>query len=216
MNESVGDLFNVDHLLEARDVTFNVISEAFDFIEPGITEDELKLKIIRIQKKHGVDKSWHAPQVRFGVNTVLPYGVPGIKNLKLNEDDILFLDLGLIYKDHEGDVGRPYSIGDNLEMKKCCQDVEIIWNLVREQWFKTGASGAELYTFAAKKAEELGWVLSLKKANGHRISDFPHAAKFRSTIESLNSKPLENRWILEIQIIHPSGSFGAFYEDLLN
>jgi hypothetical protein len=59
-------------------------------------------------------------------------------------------------------------------------------------------------------------VLSLKKAAGHRIADFPHTARRRGSIEKLEYIPATNRWILEIQIRHPEKPFGAFFEDLLN
>jgi methionyl aminopeptidase len=53
-------------------------------------------------------------------------------------------------------------------------------------------------------------------ADDHRIADFPHAARTRGSIEGFEQTPAPNRWILEIQIRHPSKTFGAFYEDLLN
>ena len=77
-------------------------------------------------------------------------------------------------------------------------------------------TGEELYKFAEECAVARGWRLSLQKANGHRISDFPHVARIRGSIEGFLEKPSANRWILEIQIRHPSKAFGAFYEDLLN
>jgi hypothetical protein len=101
-------------------------------------------------------------------------------------------------------------------MTKIARDVETIWKRVRDHWSKTQDSGAKLYAFASQQAQELGWVLSLHEANGHRIADFPHVAKQRGTIEELDFKPAPSRWILEIQIKHPTRPFGAFYEDLLN
>lgn len=216
IDESVGTNFKESDLIQARDITLNVIQEAFEFVKPGLTEDEMKTEILNIQKKYNIPQTWHAPQVRFGINTTLPYGVPGQKNISLKDEDILFLDLGLIHKGHEGDVGRPMVIGNNPEMLKCKEDVQIIWDKVKEKWETTNLSGEGLYKYASQIAEQMGWLLSLKKANGHRIADFPHAVKTRGTIEALNLKPSKNRWILEIQILHPDKTFGAFYEDLLN
>lgn len=216
IDESVGDKFQQNLLVQARNKTLEVIECAFEKVKPGMSEAEMLGEIVKIQKQLGLDKSWHAPQIRFGENTIQPYGKPGIKTITLKENDILFLDLGLVYQDHEGDVGRAYHIGDDEDMKRCCEDVKTLWHLVRDRWSESGLSGQELYDFASQKAEEMGWVLNFQKANGHRISDFPHAAKMRNSIQACDFKPQENRWILEIQIIHPSKQFGAFYEDLLN
>lgn len=83
-------------------------------------------------------------------------------------NDIFFLDLGPIFNSHEGDVERPFAIGNDPEI------------------------------------------------NGHRISDFPHIAKRRGSVEGFEQTPQANRWILEIQIRHKVFPYGAFYEDLLN
>ena len=146
----------------------------------------------------------------------MPFGQRGKENVILKEDDIFFLDIGPIFEGHEGDVGRPFSIGADTEMQKCCADAESIWHEVRNCWLQEAISGEELYRFAEACAENRGWRLSLDQANGHRISDFPHAIHIRGTIEEWKEKPASNRWILEIQICHPARPFGAFYEDLLN
>ncbi|PIS10460.1 MAG: hypothetical protein COT73_09210 [Bdellovibrio sp. CG10_big_fil_rev_8_21_14_0_10_47_8] len=93
---------------------------------------------------------------------------------------------------------------------------EKIWHEVRDYWSNRGVSGRELYLFAETRAQKYGWILSLQKANGHRIADFPHAARSRGSIEGFEKSPAQNRWILEIQIRHPEKEFGAFYEDLLS
>ncbi|MGZ3798243.1 MAG: M24 family metallopeptidase, partial [Pseudobdellovibrionaceae bacterium] len=137
-------------------------------------------------------------------------------DLCLKKEDIFFFDIGPIFENHEGDIGRTFSIGSNTEIKKCCEDAENIWWEVRDHWHHQGVSGRDLYKFAQSAADRRGWNLSLHEANGHRIADFPHAARARGTIEALELAPSADRWILEIQIRHPLKPFGAFYEDLLN
>lgn len=215
-NESVGAQFDESKLVLARDKTLQLIQMASQQIKVGMVESEAKSVIEALQKELGSDKRWHPPQIRFGENTLLPFGVPGIKDIPLKDNDIYFLDLGPVFDGHEGDVGRPFVIGKDPDMLKCQQDVEKIWFLVQEHWQNTKSTGAELYNFAENTAKEYGWKLNLQKANGHRIGDFPHAAPFRGSIEGWENHPMANRWILEIQIQHPSRPFGAFYEDLLN
>ena len=214
-NETVGESFRVDSLRVARDKTLQVIMEAAKSIRAGMSEKEAKVLIQDIQTRMGAPKSWHPPQIRFGENTLLPFGKIG-SDVLLGENDIFFLDIGPIFDGHEGDVGRAFVLGTDPEMRRCCADVETIWNEVRDHWSRTQISGKELYDYAIAKADERGWQLSLQKANGHRIADFPHAAKIRGSIEGFDEKPAADRWILEIQIRHPERNFGAFYEDLLN
>jgi Xaa-Pro aminopeptidase len=215
-DETVGDGFQEDLLIKARDKTLEVIHRAARLVKPGMTESQAKELLQSIQMGLGGAKSWHPPQIRFGQNTLCPFGKTGAENVALQEKDIFFFDVGPIFDGHEGDVGRTFFLGQDPEMIQCCHDVEETWQEVRNHWKSNGVSGAELYEFARARAQLKGWALSLEKANGHRIADFPHAARSRGSIEGRLDHPAPNRWILEIQIRHPVKNFGAFYEDILN
>ncbi|MES2857311.1 MAG: M24 family metallopeptidase [Bdellovibrionota bacterium] len=216
IDESVGTDFNRDLLRQASVKTLEVIERVASSLRPGSTEAETRKLVQVIQASLGAPKSWHPPQIRFGENTLMPFGEPGQENLTLKENDIFFLDIGAIFDGHEGDVARPFTVGNDTEMQKCCVEAKEIWIEVRNHWFETKVSGGELYEFAKKATEKRGWILSLHEANGHRIADFPHIARSRGNIQEFPGNPLPDRWILEIQIRHPSRKFGAFYEDLLN
>lgn len=216
VSESVGEIFNEELLQTARDKTLAVIEAAALLTRPGMTERQAKALIKKLQIEHGCAQFWHAPQIRFGANTLQPFGKGGGADTVLRENDIYFFDLGPLYEGHEGDVGRSFSVGNDPEMKKCAEDSEKIFLEVREHWFKTQASGEELYKFAEACAEKRGWILTTRGASGHRVADFPHAARKRGSLHKLDGTPATNRWILEIQIRHPTREFGAFYEDLLN
>lgn len=216
VSESVGEIFDEKLLQEARDRTLAVIEEAARQIQPGMTEKEAKALIKRIQSEKGCPRFWHAPQIRFGENTLQPFGKPSRPDVVLKEDDIFFFDLGPLFEEHEGDVGRSYAVGNDSEMKRCAADAESIWDEVRDEWRRSQASGEELYKFAEGRAAARGWILTTRGASGHRVADFPHSARKRGSIEGLASHPSANRWILEIQIRHPTRPFGAFFEDLLN
>lgn len=213
--ETVGSEFSQDKLLSASARTLSVIREAASLVRPGMLESEARKLVAEIQAQHGAPKSWHPSQIRFGENTLLSFGKKGLPDPALGENDIFFFDIGPIFDGHEGDVGRTFAVGDDREMRACGRDVEILWHLVRERWISHSETGAELYAFATERAHDLGWILSLDQANGHRISDFPHAARSRGSIEKFPQKPAPHRWILEIQIRHPRRNFGAFFEDLL-
>lgn len=215
IDESVGPAFEKDLLRQARDKTLEVVMTVGSALRPGMSEVETRKRIQEVQLEIGAPKSWHPPQIRFGENTLLPFGEPGKPDVVLAENDIFFLDIGAIYNNHEGDVARPFYLGTDPEMKKCCFDAEEIWFEVRNYWHEKKVSGGKLYEFAKMSASARGWILSLHEANGHRIADFPHAARSRGTIEGFEATPSADRWILEIQIRHPVRPFGAFYEDLL-
>ena len=87
-------------------------------------------------------------------------------------------------------------------------------------------SGADLYAYAQKAAENSGWRFGGKIA-GHIVSEFAHALipgdKALNRISPLNPTPMtdpdgkgrDRHWILEIHLVAQDGSFGGFYERLL-
>ncbi len=214
--ESVGLEYQETLIIQARTRTLEIIETASKQIKPGMTEDQARQIIKDLLVVNRCEKSWHAPQIRFGINTLRAFGEPGTPGVVLGENDVFFLDLGPVFERHEGDVGRTYAVGNDPEMIQIVADAEKIWRGVRDRWAETRENGAALYSYAKTLSEEFGWQLSLYEANGHRIADFPHAAKQRGSIEELEFAPSPNKWILEIQIKHPKRPFGAFFEDLLN
>lgn len=214
--ESVGPAFSLELLRTARDKSLDLILQTAKRITPGMSESDTKALLVSAQKELGSNKWWHPPQIRFGPNTLCSFGKKGTENYILQPNDIYFLDIGPLFEDHEGDLGRTFTVGNDSEMMKCASDVELIWKQVRERWHAEKISGNDLYRFAETSAIALGWILSLPGANGHRVADFPHIVRKRGTIEGFSQHPQSDRWILEIQIRHPDRPFGAFYEDLLN
>jgi Xaa-Pro aminopeptidase len=213
--EETGAGFNVQAMVQAREMTISALKKISSLIHPGMLESEaVELAEITLREM-GSTKKWHRTWVRFGVNTLLPYGMLSKPGTRLQENDIFFLDLGPIWDGFEGDAGATFVTGKNIEMKKCAEDAENIYKIVAQYWVTEKVSGQELYLFAQAKAESLGWKMSLNEANGHRLSEFPHALHHKGSIADLNFRPSPHLWVLEIQIRHPSLPFGAFYEDLL-
>jgi Xaa-Pro aminopeptidase len=210
--EVVGPRFSQDGMLEARDKTMSALDEIARHICQGMTEPEGERTARKVLKKLGLLLGWHKVVVRFGCNTVLEYGAPSVPGIVLQKNDIFTLDIGPIWKDWEGDGGNTYVIGDDPEMLRAKQDVKKIWNDVQNHWRNTGAAGAELYDYAAKKSNSLGWVFNPIMA-GHRVADFPH--QHPGSLSGLTIAPSTHRWILEILIRHKTLPIGAYYEDLL-
>lgn len=213
--EKTGLEFNVALLHDAQRLTWKAIDLVAAEVKPGMTEKDAKEILKRVLKDLGATKSWHPPQIRFGKNTALPFGKPSAPDVTLKENDIYFLDIGPVFFGHEGDAGKTIAVGQDPEMIRLSQDAIEVFNQTKAHWLKTGKTGIELYEFAERTADSLGWRLSSEGASGHRVSDFPHAVHFRGGLKKFELKPTENRWILEIHLLHKEKSLGAFFEDLL-
>jgi len=213
-HEAVGPAFSLPAMLVARDQTFEAIRLIADGVCPGMTEQQACDYARATLAEMGMDRIWHQIIVRFGRNTLKTFKEKIDPQHVLGEQDIFFIDLGVVWNGHEGDAGDTFVRGNDPEMLACAAAARALWQEVRDGWKTLGLSGQALYHHAAQRAQAMGWRLNLD-IRGHRVSDFPHAIYRAGNLGDFGLCPDTGLWILEIQISHPTRPFGAFYEDLL-
>jgi Xaa-Pro dipeptidase len=196
-------------------------------VHPGVTERQVEDEIgVLAEREFGVKKHWHRRIVRAGANSVTIAGEnPPIQTIAA--DDIVYVDLGPVFEAWEADIGKSYVLGDDRQKHRLVADLPRIFEEVQSHYHRDpGMTGAALYAYAQKAAEDAGWRLGGQIA-GHIVSEFAHALipgdKALNRIGPHNPNPMtdvdgkgQNRhWILEIHLVAKDGSFGGFYERLL-
>ena len=213
-SERVGPAFSVDGMLLARNKTRQALADIAARIRPGMVEEDA----VRLAKQALIDAgmalSWHPTRVRFGANTLKSMRQPSAPGAVLGEHDIFFLDIAPRLDTWEGDGGKSYVVGDDVEQARCARDAEVLFHDVRGKWLRERLTGQALYAHADRQARAMGWELNFELP-GHRISDFPHAAIHTGSLADLDISPSEMRWILEIHLLDTHRRFGAFFEDML-
>lgn len=212
--EAVGNRYDRQMMLEARERTRDAIREIAARIKPGVAEEEGMEIARRVLRGGGMLRGWHAIHVRFGTNTLKRFGEPSEPGVVLKDNDIFFIDIGPIWKEWEGDGGDTFAVGDDPEMRRIACDVRAVFDGVQDRWRAQGLTGMDLYKCAMAEAESRGWQLNLEMP-GHRLSEFPHAVHYKGDLAEAPFTPSPGLWMLEIQIRHPDLPFSAFYEDLL-
>lgn len=212
--EAVGQRFDPALMQHARERTWAALHGIRERMHPGISEDEAKLEAAAVFRALGVQRLWHPLLIRIGANTTKTYRQRSDPNVRLGENDSYFIDLGLVFDGHEGDVGDTFVVGEAPGRLACAQAARTLFDEVAQAWRTHGLSGEALYAFAGERAAAMGWRLN-HAIKGHRLSDFPHAVHKGGDLGALDATPTSGLWVLEIQIAHPTEPFGAFYEDLL-
>lgn len=212
--EAVGAQFSIDAMRHARAMTWKVVDEVARRIEPGMRESDANALCKTVLGEFGMDRIWHPILIRFGENTLKTFKQRADVDVPLASNDIFFVDIGVVWDGHEGDAGATFVVGNDAEMQACAAAAKTVFDEVAQHWQSTGCAGRDLYAYAAARAEALGWRLNVD-IKGHRVSDFPHAIYKAGNLGDFSASPAAGLWILEIQIMHPSRPFGAFYEDLL-
>ncbi len=198
----------------ARERSWGAVRQIAAEIRPGMTEGASRLLASEILKKLGMDRIWHPTIVRFGEGTLKVFKQLSDPERVLEERDIFFVDIGPVWREHEGDAGDTFVVGDDPEMHACAEAARALWRDVSARWREDGLGGTALYEYASERAAEMGWLLNLD-VKGHRVCDFPHAIYKAGSLGDFGKCPHTGLWILEIQLRHPTRPFGAFYEDIL-
>lgn len=212
--EAVGGRFDPALMEQARSRSWAVLHGIRERMQPGIGEEEARAAAADVFRQHGVERLWHPPIIRIGANTTKTYRQRSHPDVRLGPDDIYFIDLGLVFAGHEGDVGDTFVVGDPPERQACAAAARSLFDEVALAWRTAGLSGRALYDFAGERAQAMGWRFN-HAIKGHRLGDFPHAIHKAGDLGTLDGTPSAGLWVLEIQIAHPTEPYGAFYEDLL-
>lgn len=218
MNRKLAERVSERHehatLLEARRRTLAAVGDIARRVAPGMTEEE-GLELVRLAlRAHGFERDWADPYLRFGVNTRKRYAEPPDPGVVLAHDDVWFVDVGPLWRNHECDYAETFVVGEDPERQRLVRDVRAIFDRTQRHWREARATGSELYRFAAAEAAARGWQLDLEMA-GHRIGEHPHSVFHDGLLSQADFTPSAGLWMLEIQIRSPDRPYGAFFEDLL-
>lgn len=212
--ERVSERHNHDTMLQARRRTLAAVAEIARQIAPGMTEQE-GLEIARLTlHAHGFEREWAEPCLRFGANTWKKYDEPPDPGVVLGRDDVWYVDVGPLWRNHECDYAETFVVGDDPERQRLVRDVRAIFDCTQRYWRESRATGADLYRFAAADAAARGWQFDHEMA-GHRIGEYPHSVFHDGLLSQADFTPSGGLWMLEIQIRSPDRPYGAFFEDLL-
>lgn len=206
---------------------FDEIS-ARGLVRPGASERAVSDEIRDLANDmYGFTKHWHKRIVRTGPNT-LNTARENPPDRIIADDDIAFVDLGPVFEDWEADFARTYVLGDDPVKLALQRDLPILWQRGRDHFHASpDITGAELFDHVVAISEEAGWHFGGIIA-GHFVGEFPHEKIKGHEIDSYvapgSDLPMRRRdrqgrmchWILEVHIVDPTRSFGAFQEQLLD
>ncbi|KAG6023210.1 hypothetical protein E4U40_004104 [Claviceps sp. LM458 group G5] len=84
----------------------------------------------------GIKTHWHKRVVRSGLNTLCPFEKnPNVRVIE--EDDILFADLGPVFEAWEADFGRTFVPGSDVRKLKLRDALEPMWHKVKAEYIQT-------------------------------------------------------------------------------
>jgi Xaa-Pro aminopeptidase len=212
--QGVTDKFNKETYLEARKLAQKIVLLTASQFDIGMTSKDGEKILSELCDNFGVERLWHPHKFRVGTDTTKPFRKKSDPEIKLQNNDIYFMDIGIVINGHEADYGQTFTCGQNLEYAHCQKSVREVFREVQNLWKDEGLTGEDLYLKATSIAKSKGYELNLDM-DGHRLGDYPHGIFYKGSLSKFEKMPIENLWVLEILIRHPEKEFGAFFEDIL-
>lgn len=203
-----------DAIVKVSILAQQILDDITKIIQPGISESQATHAAHLIFKEYGIEKLWHRPLIRFNQNTLCTFKDRSTIDPILQEEDIAFIDIGIVKGGIEGDIGKTIVFGDNKEFQHLKNTSEILFQEAIQYWQDENPTGINLYEFIYAQARQYGVMFNLSPA-GHLIGAFPHTHAWTKGANTYPEKLSEGGWILEIQIKSLTQPFGAFYEGLL-
>lgn len=202
--------------------------EENNLIRPGKSEQQLNQEIERLAlEKFGIQKHWHKKIVRSGENTMSIYN-DNPPDRVLQEDDIVFVDYGIISEGWESDYARTYILGGDFKKTKLKRDVEKAW-YETQAWYQkqTKLKASDFFNYVVNKAKEYGYTYGGEIA-GHIVGEYPHEQpadpkSFDLDVHPTNHNDMfsrdangnERHWILEMHFVDKENKIAAYMEQLL-
>ena len=117
--EATGAPYALELMNYAQARTWEAVEAIAAVIHPGMSESQATALGKRILTELGMERIWHPLLVRFGANTLKAFNQRSDGDPVLGDDDIFFIDMGIVWKGHEGDAGATFTTGNDPEMIAC-------------------------------------------------------------------------------------------------
>lgn len=119
--QAVGSGYVLDSMKLARDKTWDAVNRFASSVRPGMLESEATAGCRQLLTELGMDRIWHPVLVRFGENTLKKFNQRSEVDPRLEDNDIFFIDLGVVWNAHEGDAGATFVVGEDADegVRRC-------------------------------------------------------------------------------------------------
>ena len=201
----------VEKLEKATQISDAAFRELLGFIKPGMTEGEIKKKLLELFEKHGADGPAFDVIVARKENASKPHynGAKGV----IRDRDLVLIDFGCRYESYCSDTTRTVFVGEPTEEEKELYDVVLRAQEAGEAAVGPGVPAEEVDRAARKVIEEAGYGKYFNTRLGHGIGVAIHEAPY---IMEGNKMPLEPGMTFSIEPgIYIPGKIGIRIENVV-
>ena len=202
----IKDKDEISNIEKACEITDNCFEYLLTYIKPGMTEKQIAEEIEEYFRER-TDGLAFETIVASGENTSMPHAVP--TNRKIQEQDIITIDMGCIVNGYCSDMRRTFFVGSVLEYVKPVYDLVLKNQVQTLEEMKDGESTRLLTKMVENDFKLNGYDLihSLGHGVGMEIHEAPYV-NYRT-----DTQLKENMVVTDEPGIYIPGKFGVRIED---
>ena len=202
----IKDKDEISNIEKACEITDNCFEYLLTYIKPGMTEKQIAEEIEEYFRER-TDGLAFETIVASGENTSMPHAVP--TNRKIQEQDIITIDMGCIVNGYCSDMTRTFFVGSVLEYVKPVYDLVLKNQVQTLEEMKDGESTRLLTKMVENDFKLNGYDLihSLGHGVGMEIHEAPYV-NYRT-----DTQLKENMVVTDEPGIYIPGKFGVRIED---
>ncbi len=207
----IKDMYEVELIKSAIDVSLRAMDETIWKIVPDMTEKEVSAKFAYLLRLYGADKESFDTIVASGPRGALPHGVASSRLIK--GEDMIVLDFGVKKQGYDSDTTRTIKIG------KPTSEEKEIYDIVKEAQqraifsVKPGVRAKELDKVARDYIMSKGYGKYFGHSLGHGVGMEIHEAPYISSTYDVELCP---GMVITIEPgIYLPGKFGVRIEDMV-
>ncbi|MFW6111864.1 MAG: aminopeptidase P family protein [Candidatus Bipolaricaulota bacterium] len=152
---------------KAARIADDAFSRLLDFVEVGMTENEIALELEFFMRNNGAEDISFPPIVASGEKSALPHAKPG--GDEVSRDELLLVDMGAKYEGYCSDLTRTVYFGDPPPKVREIYDIVLEAQRAGLDELGPGVSCKEVHQKASKVIEEGGYGDNFGHGLGHGV-----------------------------------------------
>ena len=205
----IKDAQEIQAITRAVEIIEDTYEHILEFIQIGMTEQEVADEIERFAKSRGSSGMSFDTIGASGNRSALPHGVAS--NKRIEDGDVVTIDMGCYYQGYTSDMTRTFAIGSISDQMKEVYQIVLEAHQAVSAAARPGMTGFELDQVARDYIGQAGYGDKFGHGTGHGIGLDIHEGP---TISRNNHEPLQEGMVITNEPgIYLEGIGGVRIED---
>lgn len=157
----------LDSIKKAAEITDKAFLHILDFVQPGMTENEVAFELEFFMKRLGSERNAFELIVASGTRGALPHGLASPKVMKKGE--MVTLDLGCVYQGYHSDMTRTIFMGQPDPVQREIYELVLRAQEAVLQEIQPGMSGLQADAIAREIISKAGYGDNFGHGLGHSV-----------------------------------------------